>query len=90
MQILISAFLLLYAFLSSFGIAPNPPFEDELMKKAIQVIMSSFQALPDSADKSYHKRVRILESMSRVMSYVVLLDLECRGHFPQSFSISKR
>ncbi|KAJ8429968.1 hypothetical protein Cgig2_032093 [Carnegiea gigantea] len=49
------------------------------MKKAFRVIAPPFQALPDitSADKSYHKRVRILESMSRVKSYVVLLDLEC-------------
>ena len=39
--------------------------------------MSSFQVLLDSADKSYHKRVRILESMIKVKSYVVLLDLEC-------------
>jgi len=41
-------------------IAPNPPFEDELMKKSFQVIVSSFQALPHSSDKSYHKRVHIL------------------------------
>ncbi|KAJ8438242.1 hypothetical protein Cgig2_003631 [Carnegiea gigantea] len=57
--------------------APNLPFEDELMKKAFQVIVSSFEALPDSDGKSYHKRRRILESISRVKSYVVLLDLEC-------------
>ena len=39
---------------------PNPPFEDELMKKAFQVIVSSFEALPDSDDKSCHKRRHIL------------------------------
>ncbi|KAJ8424136.1 hypothetical protein Cgig2_005506 [Carnegiea gigantea] len=58
-------------------ITPNSPFEDELMKKAFLVIVSSFQALPDSADKSYHKGARRLESISKVKSYVVLLDLEC-------------
>jgi len=51
---------------------PNLPFEDEQMKKAFRVIVSSFEAIPDSDGKSYHKRHRILESMSRVKSYVVL------------------
>ncbi|KAJ8446445.1 hypothetical protein Cgig2_019338 [Carnegiea gigantea] len=55
----------------------NSSFEDELMKKAFRVIVSSFEALSDSADISYRKRLRILESMTRVNSYVVLLDLEC-------------
>jgi len=57
-------------------IAPNPPFKNELMKKAFQVIVSSFQDLLDRPTKSYHKRLRIFESMARVRSYVMLLDLE--------------
>ena len=56
--------------------APNLPFEDELMKDTFRVIVSSFEALQDSDGKLYHKRRCILESMSRVKSYVVLLDLE--------------
>ena len=47
------------------------------MKKAFKAFVSSFKALPDSDSKSYHKRCLILESMSRVKSYVVLLDLKC-------------
>ena len=57
--------------------APNSPSEDEFMKKSFQVIVSSFQDLPDCATKSFHKRLRIYESMARVQSYVMLLDLEC-------------
>jgi len=38
--------------------------------------VSSFQDLPDCVTKSFHKRL-ICESMARVCSYVVLLDLEC-------------
>lgn len=30
---------------------PNPPFEDELMKKAFRIIVPSFRALPECADK---------------------------------------
>ncbi|KAJ8428235.1 hypothetical protein Cgig2_009950 [Carnegiea gigantea] len=55
----------------------NLAFEDKLMKKAFRVIVSSFEALPECDGKSYHKRCRILESISRVKSYVVLLDIEC-------------
>ena len=48
------------------------------MKKAFQVTMSSFQDIPHSASKSFHKRLRVFESMARrVHSYVMLLDLEC-------------
>ena len=39
--------------------------------------MSYFQDLPDHAIKSFHKRPRIIESMPRVHSYVIILDLEC-------------
>jgi len=42
MQILMFRILLIYASLSSFITAPNPPFEDELMKKAFEVFVSSF------------------------------------------------
>ncbi|KAJ8436109.1 hypothetical protein Cgig2_017092 [Carnegiea gigantea] len=65
--------------------APNSPFEDELMKKPFRVIVSTFEALFDSDDKSYHKRLRILESMSRVRSYVVLLDIKCDALFLDMF-----
>jgi len=58
-------------------IAPNPPFEDKLIKKAFQVLVSSFQDLTDCSTKSFHKRLRICESMARLRSYVMLLDLEC-------------
>lgn len=47
------------------------------MKKAFHVIVSSFEALPVSQDKTYHKRHCMLESMSRVKSFEVLLYLEC-------------
>ena len=52
--------------------APNPLFEYEPMKRAFRVIVLSFEALPDSDGKSYQKRCHVLESMSRVKSYVVL------------------
>ncbi|KAJ8442691.1 hypothetical protein Cgig2_001784 [Carnegiea gigantea] len=45
--------------------------------RAIPILVLPLLLYLDSADKSYHKRFRILESMSKVKSYAVLLDLEC-------------
>ncbi|KAJ8437503.1 hypothetical protein Cgig2_007480 [Carnegiea gigantea] len=53
--------------------ATNSHFEDELMKKAFRVIVSSLEALPDSADIPYHKRLHILESMTKVKSSMVIV-----------------
>jgi len=49
--------------------SPSPPFEDELMKKAFQVIVSSFRTY--LITKLFHKRLCICESMARVRSYVM-------------------
>jgi len=46
-------------------------------RKLSRFIVSSFQALYDTASKSFHNRLHILERMARVHSYVMLLDLEC-------------
>lgn len=55
---------------------PKFPFEDELMENAFRVIVSSFQTFSNSADKSYHKRLRMPESISKAKSYAVQLVLE--------------
>jgi len=71
-------------------IGPSPPFEDKPMKRAFHVIVSSFQALSDTTNKSFHKRLHIIECMARVKSYIMLFDLECDArlrHFPLVFSI---
>ena len=51
--------------------AANPPFEDELLKKAFQVIMSSFQDLPDHVTNLFHKRLCTFESMAKARSHVM-------------------
>ena len=39
--------------------------------------MTYFEDLFNCARKSFHKRLRILESMARVHCYIMLLDLGC-------------
>ncbi|KAE9586440.1 hypothetical protein Lalb_Chr24g0402031 [Lupinus albus] len=57
--------------------APDAPVDDDPMKEAFQLIVSSFENLHDMSSRSYRKRVDILETVSKVRSCVLMLDLEC-------------
>ncbi|KAK7260938.1 hypothetical protein RIF29_27239 [Crotalaria pallida] len=57
--------------------APEPPFTDDQMKEVFQLIVSSFENLHDMSSRSYKKRIEILKTVSKVRSYVIMLDLEC-------------
>lgn len=47
--------------------------------------MSSFENLDDQSSRSYNKRVMILETVAKVRSCVVMLDLECDGLIAEMF-----
>ncbi|KAJ8560255.1 hypothetical protein K7X08_004313 [Anisodus acutangulus] len=57
--------------------APEAPYDDDKMKDVFQLIVSSFENLNDQSSRSYNKRVLILETVAKVRSCVVMLDLEC-------------
>ncbi|XP_010526241.1 PREDICTED: muscle M-line assembly protein unc-89 [Tarenaya hassleriana] len=57
--------------------APDAPYDDDQMKEVFQLIVSSFENLTDISSRSYSKRTSILETVARVQSCVVMLDLEC-------------
>ncbi|XP_042511174.1 muscle M-line assembly protein unc-89-like [Macadamia integrifolia] len=57
--------------------APEAPYEDEQMKEIFQLIVGAFEKLFDTSSRSYSKRVSILETVAKVRSCVVMLDLEC-------------
>ncbi|GMN35304.1 hypothetical protein TIFTF001_005216 [Ficus carica] len=57
--------------------APEAPYDDEQMKDVFQLIVSSFENLSDKSSRSYVKRTSILETVAKVRSCVVMLDLEC-------------
>ncbi|KAK1293627.1 DNA mismatch repair protein MSH6 [Acorus calamus] len=59
--------------------APDAPYEDDLMKEIFQMIVEAFENLSDTSGRSYAKRVSILETVAKVRSCVVMLDLECDG-----------
>ncbi|KAF8035749.1 hypothetical protein BT93_C1699 [Corymbia citriodora subsp. variegata] len=57
--------------------APEAPYDDDLMKEVFQLIVSSFENLYDKSSRSYTRRASILETVAKVRSCVVMLDLEC-------------
>ncbi|KAK4600621.1 hypothetical protein RGQ29_010321 [Quercus rubra] len=57
--------------------APDAPYDDDQMKEVFQLIVSSFENLSDKSSRSYTKRTSILETVAKVRSCVVMLDLEC-------------
>ncbi|KAJ1396294.1 Armadillo-type fold [Sesbania bispinosa] len=57
--------------------APDAPYDDDQMKEVFRLIVSSFENLHDESNRSYTKRTSILETVAKVRSCVVMLDLEC-------------
>ncbi|XP_049933281.1 sister chromatid cohesion protein PDS5 homolog C isoform X2 [Nymphaea colorata] len=57
--------------------APDAPYDDELMKEIFQMIVATFEDLSETSTPSFAKRVLILETVAKVRSCVVMLDLEC-------------
>ncbi|KAL1552219.1 sister chromatid cohesion protein PDS5 C-like isoform X3 [Salvia divinorum] len=57
--------------------APDAPYDDDKMKDVFQLIVSSFESLADISSRSHEKRATILETVAKVRSCVIMLDLEC-------------
>lgn len=54
-------------------------------QEVFQLIVSSFEDLADQSSRSYDKRASILETVSKVRSCVIMLDLECDGLIVEMF-----
>lgn len=57
--------------------APDAPYDDDLMKEIFGLIVGAFKDLDDTSSRSFSKRVSILETVAKVRSCVLMLDLEC-------------
>ncbi|XP_052191636.1 sister chromatid cohesion protein PDS5 homolog C isoform X2 [Diospyros lotus] len=65
--------------------APDAPYDDDKMKDVFQLIVSSFEDLSDNSSRTYNKRTLILETVAKVRSCVIMLDLECDGLIVEMF-----
>ncbi|KAL8230421.1 hypothetical protein R6Q57_000199 [Mikania cordata] len=57
--------------------APEIPYKDEIMKEIFQLNVFAFEQLSNVTSQSYYKVVHILESVAKVKSCLLMLDLEC-------------
>nr|GFA89011.1 sister chromatid cohesion protein PDS5-like isoform X1 [Tanacetum cinerariifolium] len=73
--------------LSSQKIGLNTDTRDSCLgpEDVFQLIVSSFEDLADQSSRAYIRRVLILETVSRVQSCVIMLDLECDGMIVEMF-----
>jgi hypothetical protein len=73
--------------------APNAPYDDDAMKDVFAVIVGSFQHLDKIGSPFFGRLASILDTVAKVRSCVVMLDLECDGlindmfqHFAKTIS----
>ena len=55
------------------------------VQEVFQLIVSSFENLSDKSSRSFAKRTSILETVAKVRSCVVMLDLECDALLVEMF-----
>ncbi|XP_023768730.1 sister chromatid cohesion protein PDS5 homolog C [Lactuca sativa] len=65
--------------------APEAPFDDQELKDVFRLIVSTFENLSDKSSRSYIKRASILETVCKVRSCVIMLDLECEELIVEMF-----
>eukprot|EP01018_Ginkgo_biloba_P037002 Gb_12481 [translate_table: standard] len=67
--------------------APDAPYNDDILREIFQLIVATFQGLYEIHSPSFGKRVTILETVAKVRSCVVMLDLECDDLILEMFQI---
>ncbi|KAF8103077.1 hypothetical protein N665_0188s0035 [Sinapis alba] len=70
--------------------SPEAPYSDDQMKEIFRLTVEAFEKLADASSRSYGKAEFVLDSVSRVSSCLVMLDLECYDLILQMFRIFLR
>ncbi|XP_015579757.1 sister chromatid cohesion protein PDS5 homolog D isoform X2 [Ricinus communis] len=56
--------------------APDPPYNDDHMKEIFELTVAAFEKLSHVSSRCYMKAVSILDTVARVRSCLIMLDLE--------------
>ncbi|XP_074312727.1 sister chromatid cohesion protein PDS5 homolog D-like [Silene latifolia] len=70
--------------------APDAPFEDDKMRDIFELIVSSFEYLSCEPGRCYSKAVVILQSVARLRSCVMMLDLDCDSLVVKMFELFQK
>ncbi|XP_044484049.1 uncharacterized protein LOC123209987 isoform X2 [Mangifera indica] len=57
--------------------APEAPYDDDIMKEFFQLSVAAFEKLSNVSGRCYTKAFSILDTVAKVRSCLVMLDLEC-------------
>ncbi|KEH28544.1 uncharacterized protein [Medicago truncatula] len=57
--------------------APNDPYDDENMKEFFKLTVAAFENLSHVSGRRYEKALTILEKISKIKIFLIMLDLEC-------------
>ncbi|GER48501.1 Tudor/PWWP/MBT superfamily protein [Striga asiatica] len=60
---------------------PDPPYGDDVMMGIFQLFMIAFGQLSCKPGQNYSRAVKIVETMAKVRSFLMLLDIDTDGHF---------
>ncbi|KAJ7523458.1 hypothetical protein O6H91_18G050900 [Diphasiastrum complanatum] len=67
--------------------APDAPYNDDILQEIFQLIVSTFQGLDEVASPAFARRVSILDTVAKVKTCVLMLDLECDDLIHEMFTI---
>ncbi|KAK2432284.1 Tudor/PWWP/MBT superfamily protein [Trifolium repens] len=70
--------------------APNAPYEDEQMKEFFKLTVAAFENLSHVSGRRYDKALAILENLSKIKIFFIMLDLECDDLVIQMFNLFLR
>ncbi|XP_031274074.1 uncharacterized protein LOC116132549 isoform X2 [Pistacia vera] len=57
--------------------APEAPYDDDIMKEVFHLSVAAFEKLSHVSGRCYTKAVSVLDTVAKVRSCLVMLDLEC-------------
>lgn len=64
---------------------PRAPYNDDVLRKVLQMIVKSYHRLQDVKGPTFGKRAKILETMTRVRPFAIMIDLKCNDTILQMF-----
>ncbi|KAL6584953.1 hypothetical protein OROMI_004242 [Orobanche minor] len=59
---------------------PDPPYDDDIMMVIFRLFMIAFMQLSCESGQNYSKALLIIETMAKVRSFLMLLDIDTDGH----------
>lgn len=67
--------------------APEAPYNDDVLRDIFRLIVTTFHGLDNINSPSFGRRVTILETVAKIRSCVMMLDLECDDLILEMFHI---